>query len=152
MGSVLGQQFDNQSWGPQHDFVHQHSGNIKIMTQWKESNTLPKYFPDGKDGDPNSGMTALMAQAARSSDNIETLTFLLDHKADPNLQALNNGNTALHFAIASGDNPQKVLLLLQRGANPTVTNGWGKTPLDLAKFYKRNHCIATLSEFGTTTS
>lgn len=101
----------SQSFGPQHDFVHQHSNNIKIMIQWKESNTLPEYFPDGKDGNPKTSMTALMAQAARrSSDKIETLTFLLDHKADPNLQA-NNGNTALHFAIISGDHPQKVLTL-----------------------------------------
>ena len=98
----------NQSFGPQHDFVHQHSNNIKLMIQWKDSDTLPKYFPDGKDGNPETGMTALMAQARRSSDDIETLTFLLDHKADPNLQAT-NGNTSLHFAITSGDNPQKVL-------------------------------------------
>jgi ankyrin repeat protein len=146
MGSLLSLDY-RQSWGPQHDFVHQHSSNIKVMSQWKESNTLPKYFPDGKDGDPKSGMTALMAQAQRKSDDIETLTFLLDHKADPNLQSLNNGNTALHFAITSGDHPKKVLLLLQRGANPTITNSLGKSPLDLAKFYERNKCISTLSDF-----
>jgi ankyrin repeat protein len=149
----MGGQFSgNQSFGPEHDFVHQHSSNMKIMTQWKESNTLPKYFPDEKDGNPNSGMTALMAQAQRSSDDVDTLTFLLDNKADPNLQALNNGNTALHFAITSGDHSQKVLLLLQRGANPTIKNSWGKTPLELAKFYKRNQCIATLSDFANATS
>ena len=138
-------QSGNQSWGPQHDFVHQHSNNIKIMTQWKESNTLPKYFPDGKDGNPNSGMTALMVQAKHSSDNIETLTFLLDHNADPNLQA-NNGNTSLHFAVISGDYPEKVLLLLKYNANVTIKNSYGKTPLELAKFYNRNQCIAILSE------
>ena len=147
MGVMFSGQSGNQSFGPQHDFVHQHSSNIKIMTQWKESNTLPKYFPDGKDGDSNSGMTALMAQAQRSSDDTDLLIFLLDNKADPNLQAVSNGNTALHFAIISGDNPKKVLLLLQRGANPTITNKWNKTPLELAKFYKRNQCIATLSDF-----
>ena len=135
----------NQSWGPQHDFVHQHSKNIKIMTQWKESKTLPNYFPDGRDGDPSSEMTALMVQAQQSSDNIETLTFLLDHNADPNLQA-NNGNTSLHFAISSGDNLQKVLLLLQHGAKTTIKNNYGKTPLDIAKFYNRNQCIAILNE------
>ena len=149
MGGVFSGQSGNQSYGPQHDFVHQHSSNINIMRQWKESNTLPKFFPDGKD---NSGMTALMAQAQQSPDDIETLTFLLDHQADPNLQSLNNGNTALHFAITGGDHPQKVLLLLQRGANPSIKNSWGKTPLELAKFYKRNQCIATLSDFMATTS
>jgi len=146
MGVMFSGQSGNQSFGQQHDFVHQHSSNIKIMTQWKESNTLPKYFPDGEDGDSNSGMTALMAQAQRSSDDTDTLIFLLDNKADPNLQAV-NGNTALHFAIISGDNQKKVLLLLQRGASRTITNKWGKTPLELAKFYKRNQCIATLNDF-----
>ena len=151
MGNVFSGQY-KQNWGPQHDFVHHHSSNIKIMTQWKDSNTFPKYFPDGQDGDPNSGMTALMAQAQCNSDDIETLAFLLDHKADANLQAVKNGNTALHFAIISGDNPKKVLLLLQHGANPTITNSWGKTSLELAKFYKRNQCIAILSDYMTTST
>ena len=152
MGSVFSGHSGNQSWGPQHDFVHHHSSNIKIMTQWKDSNTLPKYFPDAQDGDPNSGMTALMAQAQQSSDDIETISFLLDHKADPNLQAVKNGNTPLHFAVIAGDHHKKVLLLLQRGAKATITNSWGKTALELAKFYKRNQCIAILNDYMTTST
>ena len=145
MGSLLSSAVQyKQSWGPKTDFIHVHSGNVNLMNQWIESKTLPSFFPDGKDDIPNSGMTALMVQAQQPSVNVETLTFLLNQKADPNLQA-NNGNTALHFAITSGDHIQKVLLLLQHGADPTIVNNWGKTALELARFHKRSQCIATLT-------
>ena len=150
MGSLLssgtGAAHYKQSWGPKTDFIHLHSGNIKLMNQWKESKTLPNYFPDGKDDIPDSGKTALMVQAQQSSDDVETLTFLLQQKADPNLRA-NNGDSALHFAITSGDHPQKVLLLLQHGADPAIANNWGKTPLELARFHKRSQCIAILTSW-----
>jgi ankyrin repeat protein len=55
---------------------------------------------------------------------------LLKNKADVNL-AFKNGNTPLHFAVASG-NLKIVKLLVEKGANKNAKNNKGQTPFDIA--------------------
>ena len=57
-------------------------------------------------------------------------SLLVDMHADPNLADL-RGMTALHFAVASG-NVEISRVLLERGADPKLTNFNGKTCRQLA--------------------
>ena len=64
--------------------------------------------------------------------NSEILQMILKHpKADPNLVD-QNGYTALHLAVLEKDN-NCAKILYQNGANPTIPNLTGKTPLNIAE-------------------
>jgi hypothetical protein len=54
-----------------------------------------------------------------------------------------NGDTALHLA-ACFSFPQINQMLLQAGADPTIRNSSGSTPLDEAQLHNRTECIALL--------
>ncbi|NXX76393.1 ZDH13 Palmitoyltransferase, partial [Urocolius indicus] len=77
-----------------------------------------------------NGQTPLML-AAQKALGPEPTRFLL--KFNPSLNAVDNvqKNTALHWAVTSG-NISAVDLLLEAGASLDVKNGKGETPLDLA--------------------
>ncbi|NXW56522.1 ZDH13 Palmitoyltransferase, partial [Eurystomus gularis] len=77
-----------------------------------------------------NGQTPLML-AAQKAMGPEPTRFLL--KFNPSLNAVDNmqKNTALHWAIASG-NTSAVDLLLEAGASLDIKNAKGEMPLDLA--------------------
>ncbi|XP_009332810.1 PREDICTED: palmitoyltransferase ZDHHC13 [Pygoscelis adeliae] len=77
-----------------------------------------------------NGQTPLMLSAQKAI-GPEPTRFLL--KFNPSLNAVDNvqKNTALHWAIASG-NTSAVDLLLEAGASLDIKNVKGETPLDLA--------------------
>ncbi|NXB10898.1 ZDH13 Palmitoyltransferase, partial [Cnemophilus loriae] len=82
------------------------------------------------------GQTPLMLTAQKAI-GPEPMRFLL--KFNPSLNAVDNvqKNTALHWAIASG-NTSAVDLLLEAGASLDIKNVKGETPLDLA-YQSQNH-------------
>ncbi|XP_069660200.1 palmitoyltransferase ZDHHC13 [Haliaeetus albicilla] len=77
-----------------------------------------------------NGQTPLMLSAQKAV-GPEPTRFLL--KFNPSLSAVDNvqKNTALHWAITSG-NTSAVDLLLEAGASLDIKNAKGETPLDLA--------------------
>ncbi|NXW02852.1 ZDH13 Palmitoyltransferase, partial [Fregetta grallaria] len=77
-----------------------------------------------------NGQTPLMLSAQKAM-GPEPTRFLL--KFNPSLNAVDNvqKNTALHWAITSG-NTSAVALLLEAGASLDIKNVKGETPLDLA--------------------
>ncbi|KFP37096.1 Palmitoyltransferase ZDHHC13, partial [Chlamydotis macqueenii] len=77
-----------------------------------------------------NGQTPLML-AAQKTIGPDPTRFLL--KFNPSLNAVDNvqKNTALHWAITSG-NTSAVDLLLEAGSSLDIKNGKGETPLDLA--------------------
>jgi ankyrin repeat protein len=77
--------------------------------------------------DPDNGMTPLGDAVLAAQ--MESVERLLLRGADPNRRA--NGNTALHWAASKGD-IEIARILLDHGANPTVRNREGQTPLELA--------------------
>ncbi|NXC27195.1 ZDH13 Palmitoyltransferase, partial [Campylorhamphus procurvoides] len=83
-----------------------------------------------------NGQTPLMLTAQKAL-GPEPTSFLL--KFNPSLNAVDNvqKNTALHWAITSG-NISAVDLLLEAGASLDVKNVKGETPLDLA-YQSQNH-------------
>lgn len=58
----------------------------------------------------------------------------------PDIDASYDGQTLLHQAVGSG-RPLVVAMLLQQGADPTVLNSHGLTPLQLAKNFYQSHKI-----------
>ncbi|NXF75053.1 ZDH13 Palmitoyltransferase, partial [Sclerurus mexicanus] len=83
-----------------------------------------------------NGQTPLMLTAQKAL-GPEPTRFLL--KFNPSLNAVDNvqKNTALHWAITSG-NISAVDLLLEAGASMDIKNVKGETPLDLA-YQSQNH-------------
>jgi len=72
---------------------------------------------------------------------ITSPTLDLDHQDNTN-------NTALHYCLLQHSDQifARIRLLLERGANPTIKNNDGKTPLDLAKEGKYEPEIIELLE------
>jgi ankyrin repeat protein len=58
--------------------------------------------------------------------------FLLKAKATPNIQDNIGKMTPLHFAVTK-DNYPLIDVLLEYGADPTIQNASGKTPIDILK-------------------
>lgn len=76
------------------------------------------------------GMTALMWSSWKIL-SLDPVRLLLTLGANPNLQDLTHGNTALHWAILAR-NPRAIYTLIFKGkANLDLTNQRGDTPLQL---------------------
>ena len=122
----------------------QNKGDIPLMKEMLEKreifdiNIRDRGFDD---------RTALMHQAC--SGTVEGMAFLLAHKPPAllNLQS-SYGSTALHLAVSYGDNPAKVRLLLDHGADKTIRDNIGRTALAWARTYNRTECIKVLESYA----
>ena len=74
--------------------------------------------------------TALMFEVGQR--NIDTTRLFIERGADLNIQRKMDGNSALHFAVIK-QYPEIVDLLLIGGADPSLKNNDGRTPLDIAR-------------------
>ncbi len=79
--------------------------------------------------------------AAQFNNSSEVPSWLLDHKVDINARN-DKGNTALHLA-ADTDRLAVAELLLKKGANTSIKNNDGMTPLMLAQ-YSRSKQVSKL--------
>jgi len=77
---------------------------------------------------PNGGSTLLQAA---TYGNVPIMNYLIEQKLDINAQS-NGGNTALHAAACMGFY-DATKLLLEKGADRTITNKEGKTAAQAAK-------------------
>ncbi len=89
----------------------------------------------------NSGWTPLHHAAAKNQ--LATATAILDGGADP-MTLSELGGTPLHEAAASGGK-EIIQLFLDRKVDPTIKSKEGVTALDIAKKYKNQPAIDTLS-------
>lgn len=104
-------------------------------------------FLQGKDADINAkdsdGQTALMYACKRSFD--ETAGFLLRNGADVDVQSKKKGVTALMIAAVAG-NVELVRMLLDRGADPGLTDIFGHTAKSLAEKKGNSAVVDLLSD------
>ena len=122
----------------------QNRGDIRISLKMLEEGIISDINIRDSSWD---GYTALIYQACWGT--VESMESLLAHKppALPNLQD-RDGWTALHYAVDSRDNPAKVRLLLDYGANKTIRNNEGLTALDIARMWNHTECIKVLESYN----
>jgi ankyrin repeat protein len=70
----------------------------------------------------------------------------LENGANVNAKT-NDGSTPLHGASRYG-HESVIALLLEKDADPSITNDEGKTPLQLAQEKNKQNCVAVLEEFA----
>jgi len=76
------------------------------------------------------GLTALMLAA--NTGKLETFRYLTEKGADINIpNAKHENNSALHYAVASG-NVDIIKLLLDEGMSVNLTDTYGRTPLHIS--------------------
>ncbi len=86
------------------------------------------------------------------------VSLLLEKGADVNAKSDADGQTPLHSASRSGHEAivslllangyeAMVSILLENGADPTITNNYGRTPLQIAQEYNKQNCVAALEQF-----
>ena len=84
----------------------------------------------------NLGETALhIAIYQENGSSLPLVDFLVQNSRSPDRQT-KEGNTPLHYCVIY-DKPECMRLLLRVGANPSIENNNGKTPLDIAR---ERHC------------
>lgn len=115
------------------------NGRLEVFKYMLETRTLDLNKQTG----PNKLSPLKMATVHA---NLDMLKEVLKHDIDLNQQDA-QGNTALHYAVMT-KNYEKLKLLLQKGADPTIQNKKRITPEDLAKkiFHPMNpRAVETLS-------
>lgn len=92
----------------------------------------------------NDHLISNIAQKALSNGEEEAIKKEIAELGDVNATYSINGNTALHMVVTY-KNEGAVKLLLECGADPTIKNNQGKTPLDIAKKKENTEIIKLLS-------
>ena len=100
---------------------------------------LKKWLAQGADPDEELGHAII-------ADDMARVTYLLDHKADPNART-GDGYTALGNAVRFGFTPI-VTLLVERNADPNVTDLSGWTPLMYATWSDQDEMVKLLLAHG----
>lgn len=73
----------------------------------------------------------------------DAVTRVLRYKPSINSASGSEQNTALHWAVQGGSD-EIVVLLLKNGANPSLTNAKGESPLDIAKHHQNQTLVRIL--------
>lgn len=81
------------------------------------------------------------------SDKMNLVDLIIDHKADLNIRD-NNGCCILHFLASLTGNYDKILYMLERGANPNNKDLHGYTPLHDAAMIGKLDYVKLLIEYG----
>ena len=95
------------------------------------------------DDEGRSALQECVARHYRDDDEnlTATLAVLLDHGAAIDHLSTGDGQSALHYAVGLGYT-QTVLFLLDRGANATIADSNGQTPLHMAACRCRDNSVA----------
>lgn len=114
----------NDGWSPLH--LAAHFGHIDIVRLLLEQGA-DVHVKSGN----NMSNTPLHAAAANMKNRQEMIGLLLSHGADINEQQ-SGGWTILHQAAQHND-PEMISYFIERGADPFLVKGDGKTALQLAE-------------------
>ena len=107
---------------------------------------LYKYGADMSIADLNGRSPLFVACATNRVDCAEYLINCLDSMGETLMASDKRGDTPLHAAACNGS-VDCVLLLLQYGVDPRVTNIKGLKPIDLAIKNKQKKCREVLAEY-----
>jgi len=102
-----------------------------------------------------NGRTMLHYSLCGKTVDLEMVQFLLEKGADPDIQVKSrhhqyHGYTALHFAVEDGKVRKEIRslrLLLQHGADASIPDGVGRTPLRRAQSSRFTKAASLLEEY-----
>jgi len=115
-----------------------------IVAAYRGDHNMVKELLDiGVDKDVRDALGATALHAAMFQKDLITVKLLIDYGFDLNVRATKNGNTPLHFAVAS-NNLGAARLLLQHNANKNIRNLEGLTPLEKARREEKDEMIRLL--------
>ncbi len=97
------------------------------------------------DAETTRGQTPLLLAAANS--DVEGISNLLRLGANPNHRD-RQGRSALHCAVEAHWPEDALQVLLQAGSDPSIDDGRGQTPLDLARDQYDEQAVALLEKSG----
>ena len=93
----------------------------------------------------DSGMKATALHAAAYAGRTEPARLLIQHGIAIDAQGPYNGYTALHDAIWQ-NNVETARVIVEAGADLTLRNHEGQTPLEMAKARKRQQIVALIEQ------
>ncbi len=93
----------------------------------------------------DSGMKATALHAAAYAGRTEPARLLIQHGIAIDAQGPYNGYTALHDAIWQ-NNVESARVIVEAGADLTLRNHEGQTPLEMAKARKRQQIVAMIEQ------
>ena len=96
-------------------------------------------------GAVDSGMKATALHAAAYAGRTEPARLLLQHGIAIDAQGPYNGYTALHDAIWQ-NNVETARVIVEAGADLSLRNHEGQTPLEMAKSRKRQQIVALIEQ------
>jgi ankyrin repeat protein len=91
------------------------------------------------------GMKATALHAAAYAGRMEAAKLLIEYKVEIDKQGPYNGYTALHDAIWQG-HVETVRVIIEAGANLTLKNNLGQTPLEFARSKGHQELVALLEQ------
>ncbi|MGD9639083.1 MAG: ankyrin repeat domain-containing protein [Alphaproteobacteria bacterium] len=98
------------------------------------------------DDDINKALFNVM-RSSHYTNKSQELEFLIKHGADVNKK--NNGDTLVIALLHTEDNPDILKMLIDAGADVTITDNRNQTPLIVAYNYGRTKSIALLKSYKT---
>ena len=91
------------------------------------------------------GMKATALHAAAYAGRMEAAKLLIEYKVEIDKQGPYNGYTALHDAIWRG-HVETARVIIEAGANLTLKNNQGQTPLEFARARSNKELVALLEQ------
>jgi ankyrin repeat protein len=142
--------------------LDQELGNAAFMGHWRMCDYLLVLGANARFADPATGETALHSALSKAGRPfyLHTVRLLLLAGADPNAQTISGadtqafmrdvrtkGETPLHRAAAFAD-VETIALLLEHGADKTIRDSDGDTPLSWASWHLRPGAVLRLLAHG----
>jgi ankyrin repeat protein len=135
---------------------------LHLAIKWRKTKMVKHLLQNPMNADPTkrdaSGKNALLLAASMFEINAEIIDLLLEHDKVNVDDVDGKGQTALYWAVyhynVSADRPHRsnkviaVQKFLEKGANPNITDKWGRSPLHLAVKRNGNKIIDLLLAHG----
>lgn len=112
-----------------------------------QANAIEKLAAKHADVEAEDKHSKTPLMTAAHADKPDAVRALLKRGAQPNAKSAAGGYTALHYAV-SRSNYASVVALVQGGADGTIANDAGLTPLELAqRFNQKDEATQNMTQF-----
>ncbi|MDR2304044.1 MAG: ankyrin repeat domain-containing protein [Treponema sp.] len=118
---------------------------ILIASFRGDAEGLKKIITEDTDRDMRDALGRTALHAAMFQSNLEVIRILIRNGWDINAESTKNGNTPLHDAVMVG-NVNAAKLLLEKGADKSIKNKAGLTPMQVAANDSKRELVLALMD------